>query len=170
MLQRLHTTLRQKTVAATLVCLTLVTVVVAILRGALLRNPQNTAYDIPLHTFLTYSEACIAVVLVSVTAFPSNFHRTQYRNASEERLNTVSPCTYGHAIAGPKTYVRGGSPDSGGNSCGIARKESVLRTREVVVEVHYERDLEKKDWERITSPRWVDEKWERRSGSSQRAR
>jgi hypothetical protein len=51
-------------------------------------------------------------------------------------------------------------------SCGLRRQESVLRTREVFVEVHYETDVEKGEWDRVTSPSWMDEKWKRPSSGS----
>jgi len=71
-------------------------------------------------------------------------------------------------LPGLSTFIEGGTirTPSRLTKTSLRRQESVLRTREVVVEVHYEKDVEKGDWDRVGSPSWMDEKWKRRSSGS----
>lgn len=74
------------------------------------------------------------------------------------------------AVPGIRTVIEGGA--GGGlrrparlvKSSVLRRQESVLRTREVRVEVHCAREGE--DWGRVASPSWMDEKWRVRPESS----
>lgn len=190
-LYRVHITLRQKAAVAALTCLSVAMIVIAILRGTLLKNPDKSARDGPVQTYLTYVEGCVAVIAVSVTAFRSIFNnsettpnsiempnlrrwtpgtltrRSDQGVGSEEQLHSTDSDSSKDKLPGLQTFVRGGTPNKARRKgSGLVRNESVLRTREVVVEVHYEKDMDKEDWDRIASPSWVDEKWMRRSSES----
>lgn len=175
-LHRVHLTRRQKLAVGSFTSLSISMIIIAIIRTAKLKNPQGKTHDGPLQAFLTYIEACI--LAVSTTTFRSIFNHSQSqaqpdkarrrwtpgaltrrrsrRTESEEQLHNVNVTAPEDALPGLRTYV---TADTGHKRCDLARKESVLRTREVVVEVTYEKDLEKGDWGRLGSPSWMDEKW-----------
>ncbi|KAF2686922.1 hypothetical protein K458DRAFT_429842 [Lentithecium fluviatile CBS 122367] len=183
----------QKAALATLTTLSFLAIILAITRSII------RMHDTPFQACLTYLEACIAVIALSVTAHtplfthphshdqrpegtklhwrPGTLTNRRRRTESQERLHhhhqhprTATPPS-DNPLPGLSTFIEGGTirTPSRLTKTSLTRKESVLRTREVVVEVHYEKDMEKGDWDRLASPSWMDEKWRTRRDSESNA-
>jgi hypothetical protein len=156
---------------------------------ALVRSVIHTR-DTPFQMLLNIIEACLAIIAVPLTAHKSLFAyprsgksmekgtqlrwrpgtlTARRRTESQERLHQrVATPLPDNVLLGLSTFIEGGTIRTPARltKTSLRRQESVLRTREVVVEVHYEKDVEKGDWDRVGSPSWMDEKWKRRSSES----
>ncbi|KAF2475214.1 uncharacterized protein BDR25DRAFT_100895 [Lindgomyces ingoldianus] len=85
-LHRVRITLRQKLAVGTFMSLSIVMIIISIVRAAVLFNPQGEIRDGPLQTYLTHVEACVAVIMVSLTAFRSLFNLEKEEKRRLERL------------------------------------------------------------------------------------
>ncbi|KAF2865177.1 hypothetical protein BDV95DRAFT_600019 [Massariosphaeria phaeospora] len=163
--RRIQLAVRQRVALATFLFFSVALILIAILRAIKPEVAQPQRRDVPLYTFLLHIEASVLFILFSVIAHPRLFdahppiapqqwvpdswtrRRNQEPEDEEESRETLT---------GLHTFVRRGStPHSGLN-----RKESVLRTREVVVEISYEKAPDGDLW--VPSPTWMKD----RSGRS----
>jgi hypothetical protein len=164
-------------------CLSIVMIVIAIVRGVIFYNPQRKTRDGPLQAYLVFIEGCVAVIMVSLTAFRTLFnlkreedrskmHRLQspdrspgesrekvqcLENGSQRSLAEESNAAPPAPHSGLKTVVTRGTErwSRGPNSSGLRRQGSVLRTREVVVSVSYDQDIDKSEYPWVTTPTWL---------------
>jgi hypothetical protein len=179
------TTRLQKVILLTLTTVLFTTIILSITRAII--HTQDT----PFQAYLVYLEACLFILAVSLTTVKDFFsahphpHSQQQdgtqlrwrpgtltrrrRTESQDNLQQLQTTTLpsDNALPGLSTFIKGGTARTPSRlkKTSLRRKESVLRTREVVVEVHYEKDLEKGDWDRIANPTWMDEQWKTRRSS-----
>lgn len=183
LLRKIRATLYQKLAMGLFMCLSIAMIIVAIIRGAIFYNPQGNTRDGPLQAYLVFIEGCIAIIMVSLTAFRTLFnlkreedrsrmHRLespgQSPGDSREKIPTLesgsdiittdeSKVVPSAHQAGLKTVVTRGTErwSRGPRSGELRRQGSVLRTREVVVSVSYDEDIEKTEYPWVTTPTWL---------------